>query len=254
MQKTRDEVVRILNERGEASVAELADVIGVSKGSIRRHMDIMVADGLLATRLERQGRGRPLTRYALSEAGEEQGSSEHYSRLLDRISPALARLPSEAVDGRDGEAILDQLFDEIANTIAEEHAPRVTAEHLDRRVEQVTDVLRAEGILDEVRDEGEFFVLRNSGCPYRSTAEKTHACCAADRRAIELLLGAPVEQITTLAEGGERCEYIVRKDGAMAGTAQTIRTSGQADAYATIALITDVAIEQATEDRSTEAR
>ena len=98
MQKTRDEVVRILNERGEASVAELAEAIGVSKGSIRRHMDIMVADGLLGTQLVRQGRGRPLTRYSLSEAGEEQSSSEHYSRLLDRMSPALAALPSEAVD------------------------------------------------------------------------------------------------------------------------------------------------------------
>ncbi len=254
MQKTRDEVVRILNERGEASVAELAEAIGVSKGSIRRHMDIMVADGLLGTQLVRQGRGRPLTRYSLSEAGEEQSSSEHYSRLLDRMSPALAALPSEAVDGRSGAAILDELFDQIANAVAEEHAPRVTAEHLEGRVEQVTDVLREEGILDEVRDTGEFFVLRNSGCPYRSTAAETHACCAADRRAIELLLGAPVEQITTLAAGGERCEYIVRKDEAMTGTTQTTRTSGQADASAEIALISDVTIERATEDRSTEAR
>jgi predicted ArsR family transcriptional regulator len=212
MQRTRDEVVRILNERGEASVAELAEAIGVSKGSIRRHMDLMVADGLLATRLVRQGRGRPLTRYSLSEAGEEQSSSEHYSRLLDRISPALASLPTEAVDGRDGEAILQQLFDQIAASVAREHAPLVTAEQLDGRVEQVTDVLRGEGILEDVRDEGEFFVLRNSGCPYRSTAEETHACCAADRRTIELLLGAPVEQIKTVAAGGELCEYVVRKD------------------------------------------
>lgn len=214
MQRTRDQVVRILNERGEASVAELAEAIGVSKGSIRRHMDIMVADGLLATRLVRQGRGRPLTRYSLSEAGEEQSSSEHYSRLLDRISPALAALPAEAVAGLDGEAILQQLFDQIAASIAEEHAPLVTAQGLGGRVAQVTDVLRGEGILEEVRDEGEFFVLRNSGCPYRSTAEETHACCAADRRTIELLLGAPVEQIKTVAAGGELCEYVVRKEDA----------------------------------------
>ena len=59
--------------------------------------------------------------------------------------------------------------------------------------------------------EGEFFRLRNTGCPYRTTASETHACCAADRRAIELLLGAPVEQITTVAGGGAACEYLVAK-------------------------------------------
>ncbi len=165
----------------------------------------------------RQGRGRPLTRYSLSEAGEERSSFEHYARLLDRISPALASLPPEAVDGQNGEAILDQLFDRVATTVAEEHAPRVTAEHLDGRVQQVTEALRGEGILEEMRDEGEFFVLRNNGCPYRSTAEETHACCAADRRAIELLLGTPVEQVTTVAAGGELCEYVVRKDDEVPG-------------------------------------
>ena len=253
MQKTRDEVVRILNERGEASVAELAEAIGVSKGSIRRHMDIMVADGLLATRLERQGRGRPLTRYSLSEAGEEQSSSEHYSRLLDRISPALASLSNEAVDGRDGGEILDHLFDRIATAVAEEHAPRITAERLDGRVAQVTEALRTEGILDGVRDEGDFYLLSNSGCPYRSTAAETHACCAADRRAIELLLGAPVEQIKTVATGGELCEYVVRKDDPGDGEATSTDSetigAGPGETSPSLAVIEQATLESAAEAR-----
>jgi predicted ArsR family transcriptional regulator len=72
--------------------------------------------------------------------------------------------------------------------------------------------LSHEGILQDVEDAGDFFRLTNACCPYRSTAEETHACCAADRRAIELLLGAPVEQVTTVAGGGAACEYLVAKD------------------------------------------
>ena len=62
---------------------------------------------------------------------------------------------------------------------------------LDQRVAEVATALKEEGILSDVVEEPEAFRLRNLACPYRSTAEGTHAACAADRRTIELLLDAP---------------------------------------------------------------
>ncbi len=211
MERTRDEVVRILRNHGPSSVAELAEGIGVSPGSVRRHMDIMIAEGLVEMRLERQARGRPLTRYFLSEAGEERSAAAHYAKLLDRLYPALARLPAEAVSGQDGAAVLQQVFNGVAEDIARSYGARVSASSLDDRVIQLTDVLRDEGILNDVVDEGGRFRLRNIGCPHRSTAEGTHAACAADRRTIELLLGESVEQVATIAGGSPTCEYLVTK-------------------------------------------
>ncbi len=100
----------------------------------------------------------------------------------------------------------------LPKDIADEHRAQVNGRTLPERVSQTLRVLSSEGILQEVEDAGEFFRLRNSGCPFRSTAAETHACCSADRRAIELLLGVPVEQVTTVAAGGHECEYLVRKD------------------------------------------
>ena len=60
-------------------------------------------------------------------------------------------------------------------------------------------------------DEDGRFRLLNVGCPYRSAAEGQHVACAADRRTIELLLGKPVEQVTTIVGGSPCCEYIVEK-------------------------------------------
>ncbi len=212
MERTRDEVVRLLAERGELTVAELAEEIGVSTGSVRRHIDLLVADGLLVSRLERQPRGRPVARYALSSQGEERISAEHYQRLLARLSPALLRLSSEEVSGQDGPALLDRVFDEVAQAVADDHQIEVTGRSLEERVAQTARALSSEGILEDVEDAGDYYRLRNSGCPFRSAASDTHACCSADRRTIELLLGAPVEQVTTVAAGGRVCEYLVRKD------------------------------------------
>lgn len=211
MERTRDEVVRILHDRGSCSVAELADTIGVSPGSVRRHLDLMIGEGLVDLRLERQPRGRPVTRYSLSEAGEERSASAHYARLLERIYPALNGLSESAVSGQDGAAVLAQVFDGIADEVARAYAPRVHSSALALRVVEVADALRGEGILTDVVSEEGQYRLRNIGCPYRSTAEGTHVACAADRRTIELLLGEPVQQLTTIVEGSPSCEYIVSK-------------------------------------------
>ncbi len=228
MERTRDEVMHLLHTRGECSVADLADAVGVSEGSIRRHLDLMAADGLVRAQLVRQRRGRPLTRYSLTEGGEEVSASAYYSRLLDRLYPALNSLSANDVDGQDGRTVLQRLFAEVGAARAREYASEVSAQRLDERVAQVTVALRGEGILSEVEDEGDAFRLRNVGCPYRSCATDHHAPCDADRQTIELLIGMPVVQLNTVARGGTSCEYLVAKPVAAAADPSTHRGDGSA--------------------------
>ena len=211
LQRARDELASILYERGDCSVAELALEIGVSQGSIRRHLDIMVAEGLLDTTLVRQPRGRPVTRYSLSEAGEERSGADHYTSLIGRLLPALASLSEDEVAGRPGEVILGRVYSRVAEDVARERGGAVRSEELGPRLEEVVAALSDEGILTEVRDEGEVYRLSNVGCPCPSTASETNAACEADRYSIELLVGRPVEQVATIAGGGACCEYQVRK-------------------------------------------
>ncbi len=210
MEETRSATIRILSERGSSTAAELAGLIGVSSGSIRRQMDIMVAAGLLETELVRQPRGRPVTRYSLSEAGEEQSSGASYSRLLDRLSDSLQGLSAGEVAGRGGTQIVDLLLQRVSQSVARLHAARVTADELGERLEQVTVALRDEGILEVMERHDQMAVLRNTSCPVRSCAEENHAMCEADRNAIELLLGVPVLQSSTVAGGADSCEYLVQ--------------------------------------------
>lgn len=205
--------MRLLHERGPRTVAELATALAVSEGSVRRHMDIMAADGLVTATLDRQSRGRPAARYALSEAGEDRTAAPYYGRLLERLTAALGALTAAEIDGRDGGALMDLLFARVAEEMAREYAPRVRAPDLPTRVDRVADALHGEGILNEVVDEGGVFRLRNVGCPFRSTASGTHAACEADRQVIELLVGKPVEQLSTIVDGAPTCEYLVEKRG-----------------------------------------
>ena len=223
METTRDAIVRLLAERPGRSAGDLAEALGLSVGSVRRHVDILLADGLLGTEFERQPRGRPVTRYSLSTEGEERSGAPSYSRLLERIYPALAGLEAGEIAGSDGATVLDRIFQRVAEEVAQDHRARVTAGELGERVRQVTETLCEEGILHDAAEEDGLFRLRNLNCPYRSAAQETHATCEADRRAIELLLDAPVEQVSTLAKGGPVCEYVVAKGVAGAGAASARR-------------------------------
>ena len=214
VQRARDELAGVLYERGGRSVAELAEEMGVSQGSIRRHLDLMVAEGLIETTLVRQPRGRPVTRYSLSEAGEERSGAEHYTSLIGRLLPALAGLGEDEVSGQDGEAILERVYSRVAEEIARERGSAVHSTELGPRLEEVVAALSDEGILTEVREEDEVYRLRNVGCPCPSTASETGAACEADRYGIELLVGRPVEQVATIAGGSACCEYEVRKPAA----------------------------------------
>jgi predicted ArsR family transcriptional regulator len=211
MELARDELVRILDERGDSSVAVLADTMGMSQGSVRRHLDILGADGLIEARQERRPRGRPLTLYSLSEAGEERSSSASYARLLDHVYPALTELDAGDVDGRSGAAILWRVFESVAERVASDRAPFVRSDGLPDRITEVVAALSEVGVLHDAVDEGDAFRLSNVGCPCRSTAQETNAACEADRYSIELLVGAPVEQVATIAGGSSCCEYIVKK-------------------------------------------
>ena len=217
MESTRDAILRLLAEQGQRSAGDLADELGLSAGSVRRHVDILLADGLLEAELARQPRGRPVTRYSLSDEGEERSAAPSYARLLERIYPALAGLEAADVAGGGGADVLDRVFDRVAEEVAEEHRGRVTAAELGERVRQVTAALSDEGILHDAAEEEDLFRLQNLGCPYRLAAAGTHAACVADRRAIELLLDAPVEQLRTVAQGAPVCEYVVLKQGAADG-------------------------------------
>jgi predicted ArsR family transcriptional regulator len=77
-------------------------------------------------------------------------------------------------------------------------------------VEQVTDSMRSEGILEAWHSGPDGFHLTNGVCPYLEAAAFSRLPCESDRKAIELLLGLEVEQLHRIVDGSPICEYLVR--------------------------------------------
>ena len=209
MESTKEQVLHLLQARKGATVALLAEALGVGQASVRRHLDHLRAEGLVDVRIERHGVGRPAFIYEGTEEAEERAPSR-YSKLLTRMFRGLQSLDSLEMAGHDGPEVLSSVLEGVAEQVAVEHKAEVTAATLEGRVQQTSDALRREGIVDGWSAGNEGFKLVNSACPYRQAALASHGTCELDRRTIELLLAAPVRQVSRIADGQPSCEYIVQ--------------------------------------------
>ena len=74
--RTRELVARSILENGPSSAATLSGRLGVTPAGIRRHLDSLVADGVLQARQPQaalvRGRGRPSKVFLMSDAGREK--------------------------------------------------------------------------------------------------------------------------------------------------------------------------------------
>lgn len=206
METTRDQVLRIVRGHKDATVAQIAEALGLTHQAVRRHLDGLRADGLIDARLVRHGVGRPSLVFSATALGEER-AGHTYMQLLSRLFRSIEREPEG-----ERKQLLEEMFSGIAREVAREHLPEVRGQTLDERVAEVTRALEAEGIADGWTKEGDVFHIHNNECPYLRLAALSDAPCRSDRQSIELLVGTAVEQTRRIVDGARVCEYVIRPE------------------------------------------
>ncbi len=206
MKLTRELIRDLLAARSEATVGQIAAELSLNQANIRRHLEVMRAEGFVDVRIQRRDVGRPSYVYRLTERAEEQ--SAHYPRLVNRLFRRIAALPED--QAQTGRQMLVQVFDGVAEDIAGTYRLQVTGTTVEQRVAETSVALKDEGIVDHWRKDADGYHLMNTCCPYRKAAEASDAPCYADHRVVEMLVGMPVEQIGRMVDGMPACEYVVR--------------------------------------------
>ena len=92
--RTRDRVAQLLFQSGAVTAAELGARLGLSPAAIRKHLDAMLADGVVEARETRtvapRGRGRPAKAFVLTAAAREG-----FPHFYDGIATAALRWIAE---------------------------------------------------------------------------------------------------------------------------------------------------------------
>ena len=129
-------------QRGPQDAATLAGELGLTPAAIRRHLDALVADGLLAEREPRpsghRGRGRPARTYALTDAGRAE-----FPHAYDDLANTALRYLRDTGGDQAVAAFAAHRADTLAAALRRRHRPRGPGGA--RRVESLAGALTVHG-------------------------------------------------------------------------------------------------------------
>ncbi len=203
MQSVRKHILEILKERGGASVAELAEELGMAPVSVRHHLDILQGQGLIAVSHMRRRRsvGRPQQIYTLTEAA------------LDHFPNNFRELTNEILEGVKEVTTPEQLrevFRRIALRTAEEAPPPREGQSFEERLSEIAAFLERKGYLPRwERDSEGRYLFHIINCPYAGVSERHPELCQMDEMLAQTLLGSAPKRLSRLADGDLRCTYLI---------------------------------------------
>lgn len=200
MEDTRRRLLELLQYRGHATVDDLARGLGLSPPTVRRHLDILQRDGLVAYRLGRQKTGRPEHLYYLTEQGQE-ALPKAYQNLLIWLIEEL-QSPTFADPSLDG--ALSRIAQRLLSPFLQSLPPGASLLH---RLQILHRLLQAHYFAPHMEPLPNGVRIRLANCPFRAVAREHPAICALDRSLISAALGIPPTREQCLPMGHTTCAY-----------------------------------------------
>ena len=203
---TRGQVARLILELGPSTAATLGSRLGLTPAAIRRHLDNLLAEGLIETRTARTygNRGRGLAKvFVITDAG--RSAFEH---AYDDLATGALRFLAETAGP---EAVAEFARRQLAD-LERRYAPVVAQGELATRVQALAEALSADGyaasagpapVVGAGAMVGE--QLCQHHCPVAHVAAEFPQLCEAETEAFGRLLGTPVQRLATIAHGDGIC-------------------------------------------------
>ncbi|RRR75864.1 MAG: winged helix-turn-helix transcriptional regulator [Candidatus Viridilinea halotolerans] len=195
------QILQHLQRQGEATIKELAAMLGVSATAAREHIVHLQAEGLVAARTERYGPGRPRLVYTLSDEARSR-FPQQYNRLITGLLREL--LAHEGADK------LEQLLERVSRRLADEYSDRMDGHDVTERLNELRLLLEQRGVPAEVVAAGDGISL--FACPFYDIAQDYPEVCSMERQMIEFVLGEKLALESSIREGGHTCRFVVKSE------------------------------------------
>ncbi len=199
--RSADRLLMILKMRGTRSTSELAAELGMSVPGVRQHLNNLNEDGLVESRQEPRGVGRPAQRWSLCESAQQRFPDTHAEITVALIDSIRGELGEEAL-----EAVISHRYRQTRDRYRRE----LTGVEGDAaRLRRLAELRSEEGYMAElVSDEDDWLLLENH-CPICAAAQSCQNFCRNELGLFQAIVGKSlsVTREEYLLEGARRCAY-----------------------------------------------
>jgi predicted ArsR family transcriptional regulator len=200
--RTRDRVARALHERGPQSAVALSTFFGLTPTAVRRHLDGLIAAGVVTEVAERKvrgqlrGRGRPARLFALTDAGHSS-----FGHAYDGIAVAALNYLKDT----GGDAAVAGFARQRVEVVEERYAAALAQTPAERRPAELAEILSADGYAASSQVAGTGVQVCQHHCPISHVAADFPQLCEAETEMFGRLLGTHVQRLATIAHGDGIC-------------------------------------------------
>ena len=211
---TRARIARLILEHGPVSAASLSTRLGLTPAAVRRHLDGLLAGGMIEIRSARRpvsrGRGRPAKLFVITDAG--RSAFEH---AYDDLATGALRFLAEVA----GPGAVTEFARRQVSELERRYRPVMAAAEPAGKVQALAAALSADGYAASASGApaggpvlggtastlagGE--QLCQHHCPVAHVAAEFPQLCEAETEAFGRLLGTPVQRLATIAHGDGIC-------------------------------------------------
>ena len=207
LDKTRDLVVRAILERGPATAVDLAERLAITPAGIRRHLDALIADGILQAReahitsSHSRGRGRPSKVFAMTTQGREQSETSY-----DDLAASALRF----IANRGSRNQVKEFARDRAAEIEKRASSKISSKKdTEQRAEILAKLLTEDGYLSTVNHNAVGVEICQHHCPVAHVASEFPELCEAEVEMLSRVLGTHVQRLATIANGDGVCTTFV---------------------------------------------
>jgi len=197
-------IVRLLAGNSPLSVADLIKATRVTRTAVTEQLNELVAGGFVERATEEPtGRGRPRHLYGATN----NALLFLFTGNQQRLVPAMW----EAITHVGGDELKQKVLRRASRTMAKHYQDRVTGKTARKRLDQVAQLLREEGSMVDVEEDGDGqLVLRVRACQFYSMFEDSRSVCAVDHNILKLVLGTSVRHIASRHDGAPCCSFAIK--------------------------------------------
>ena len=200
---SKKHILLLLKRRDQASLAEIAEDLGVSKMAALRHLTGLESKGLVERSFRAGGRGRPRAYFRLSKSSVD---------LFPRAYAHMTKCALAFIEEKLGREAVVQLLEQRASEVYDRYRDRFDGKDLRGRVAELEKIRDQGGYMAEVgtakRDTIEMF---EHNCPIRAVAEEYWEACAEEVKLFKRLLHADVEASHRVVAGDPVCRFVIRR-------------------------------------------
>ena len=211
--RTRDAIARSILENGPSTASTLSQRLSLTPAGIRRHLDLLVADGILEARDPRvgstRGRGRPSKVFLMTDEGRSQ-----FEHSYDDLAVAALKFMAT----HSGDHLVTAFAESRAEDIERKATPYLAKSA--KKIDALATFLTEQGYAASVEKRGTGEEICQHHCPIAHVAAQYPQLCEAETQAFSRLLGTHVQRLATIAHGDGVCTTYIPQLTTTAGKAQ----------------------------------